>query len=86
MEEQVIRSSQHGFTKGKSCSANLVASYDGISGWVDAGGPVDIVYIDVSKAFDTVSYIILIAKLGKYGIDLWAVRWVENWLTELKGW
>jgi len=42
---------------------------------------VDVIYLDFSKAFDTVSHNILITKLRKCGTDEWAVRWVENWLS-----
>jgi len=80
-EKKVIRSSQHGFTKGKSCLANLIAFYDGMTGWVDEGRAVDVVYLDFSKAFVTASHNILLGKLRKYGLNEWSVRWIENWLN-----
>ena len=60
---------------------NLVAFYDVITGLVDGGRTVDVVYFDFSRTVDTVSHNILIVKLRKCGIDEWTVRWIENWLT-----
>ena len=80
-EKKVIRGSQHGFTKGKSFLTNLIAFYNGVIGWVDEWRAVDVVYLDFSKAFDTVSHNILIGKLRKCGLDEWSVRWIENWLN-----
>ncbi|GAB0202805.1 mitochondrial enolase superfamily member 1 [Grus japonensis] len=77
-EKEVIGSSQHGFTKGKSCLTNLIALYGGMTGLVDEERAVDFVYLN--KAFDTVSHNILKGKLRKCGLDEWTVRWVENWL------
>jgi len=42
---------------------------------------MDVVYLDFSKAFDTVSHNILLGKLRKCGLDEWSVRWIENWLN-----
>ncbi|GAB0206011.1 mitochondrial enolase superfamily member 1 [Grus japonensis] len=80
-EKKVIRSGQHRFTKGKSCLTNLIAFCDGMTGWVDERRAVDVVYLNFSKAFDTISHNILISKLRKCGLGEWTVRWVENWLN-----
>ncbi|PKU44871.1 rna-directed dna polymerase from mobile element jockey- hypothetical protein [Limosa lapponica baueri] len=81
-EQEVIGSGQHGFTKGKSCSTNLIAFYDVITGWLDEGRTAVVIYLYFSKAFDTVSHNILIRKLRKYGLDEGAVRWIESWLCD----
>jgi len=79
-EKKVIRSSQHGFIKGKSCLTNLIALCDGMTGWVDEGRAVDC-YLDFSKSFDIVCHNILLEKLRKCGLDEWTVRWIENWMN-----
>ncbi|CAM4593006.1 unnamed protein product [Caretta caretta] len=79
-QRKVFRNSQHGFTKGKSCLTNLIAFYDEITGSVDEGKAVDMLFLDLSKAFDTVSHGILASKLKKYGLDEWTIRWIESWL------
>ena len=81
VEEKKVISSRHGFTKEKSCLPNLIAFYDGMIGWVDEERAVDVVYLDFSKAFDTVSHNILLGKLRKRGLDEWSLRWTENWLN-----
>jgi len=80
-EKKVIRSSQHGFTKGKSCLTNLIAFYNDMTGWVDEGKTLDVAYLDFSKVFDIVSHNILLGKFRKYGLDEWSVKCIDSWLN-----
>ncbi|GAB0208068.1 mitochondrial enolase superfamily member 1 [Grus japonensis] len=79
-DNQGIRPSQHGFMKGRSCLTNLISFYDKVTRLVDEGKAVDVIYLDFSKAFDTVSHSILLEKLGAHGLDRCTLCWVKNWL------
>ena len=75
-----IRSSQHGFMKGKSCLINLISVYDQVTHLVNEGKAVDIVYLDFSRAFDTVSHGLFLEKLSAHGLNRYTFCWVKNWL------
>ncbi|CAM5163663.1 unnamed protein product [Natator depressus] len=51
-----------------------------LTGSVDEGKAVDVVFLDLSKAFYMVTRSILVSKLKEYGLDACTIRWVENWL------
>ncbi|KAK4810170.1 hypothetical protein QYF61_010482 [Mycteria americana] len=79
-DNQVIGSSQHGFMTGKSYLTKLISFYDKVTHLVDEGKAVDVVYLDFSKAFDTVSHSILLEKLAAHGLDGCTLHWVKKWL------
>ena len=62
-DNQGIKSSKYEFMKARSCLTNLISFYDLVTRLVDEGKTVDVVYLDFSKAFDTVFHIILLGKL-----------------------
>ena len=72
---QGSRSSQHGFMKGRS-STNLISFYDQVTCLGDEWKAVDVIYLDFSKAFDTVSHNILVKKLAAHGLDGCTLHWV----------
>ncbi|TRZ15322.1 hypothetical protein HGM15179_011794 [Zosterops borbonicus] len=50
--EEVLADSRHGFTKGKSCLTNLWVFCGRFTMMVDGGRALDILYPDLSKAFE----------------------------------
>jgi len=38
---------------------------------------MDVMYLDFSKAFDTISHNIFVRKIRKYGVDDWTVKQTE---------
>jgi len=80
-DNQGIRPSRHGFMKDRSCLTNLISFYDQVTHLVDEGKPVDVIYLDFRKAFDTVPLSILLEKLAAHGLDGCTLRWIKNWLS-----
>lgn len=79
-DKQVSRPSHHEFINARSCLANLIPFEDKVMLSVDKGKAVDVVYLDLSKAFETISHSILPEELAAQGLDGCMHQWVENCL------
>ena len=84
LEKGVLRNSQHGFRRGRSCQTNLIEFYDKVTQWIDEGGSVDLLFLDFRKAFNKVDHSRLMVKLEAAGVkgNLW--RWLKDWLSGRK--
>ena len=81
---KLIKDSQHGFTKGRSCLTNLLEFFEEVTSILDGGKPVDVIYLDFAKAFDKVPHRRLIRKLQSHGIQGQVLKWIEGWLKGRK--
>ncbi|KAK2717406.1 hypothetical protein QYM36_006252 [Artemia franciscana] len=72
----LISDHQHGFCKNRSTVSHLVVIHDYIQSALDHGIPIDIILIDLLKAFDRISLRKLIHCLEVYGIK----GQLKNWL------
>ena len=64
-----------------SNNPTLLEVYHNILNSVASGKKVDIIYLDLSKAFDKVSHSLLLLKLNNYGISGPLLSWFRNYLT-----
>jgi hypothetical protein len=65
-----LNSIQHGFSKAKSTTANLVTYLDFISPPAGSQRQVGCIYFDLSSAFDLVSHTILLHILRAHGLSV----------------
>ena len=77
----ILFSNQYGFRKNHSMSLALISLYDKISAAFDANKHTVGIFLDSSKAFDTVDHTILISKPEYYGIRRLPLEWIHNYLS-----
>ena len=80
VSNSIILDKQHGFLPGKSVETNLLETYELITQLLDRGFPVDLILLDIAKAFDKVPHIRLRSKLTVVGIDKKLVDWLMDFL------
>ena len=73
---------QHGFRPNHSCQTQLVDFIDEIQQSMNSQQQTDLLFINFSKAFDTVPHIRLLNKLKFYGIRGPLLQWIFSWLTK----
>ena len=79
-ENKLFSDSQYGFRNKRSCVLQLLEVLDSWSRSLDNGNQVDTIYLDIRKAFDSISHKILIQKLEAYGIGGEVLEWVRDFL------
>ena len=67
--------------KGRSCLTNLIETFEDVTSMLDEGGGVDMVYLDYSKAFESVPHRRLLSKLKAYGLKDRVWEWIQDFLV-----
>ena len=75
---------QHGFRKGLSTSTAIFEYVQFLYDNYDKCKSSSSVFIDYSRAFDTIDHEILLSKLELYGLDNQSLKWFKSYLTGRK--
>ena len=81
---QQLYTGQYGFRQQHSCENAICELVSAIVKNQEQKKPTIGIFLDLSKAFDTLSHHILILKLNKYGIRGKASDWFTSYLNDRK--
>ena len=79
--KKLLYISQYGFRKYHSTDHACLEFLDKVMSDLDKGETPFSVFIDLSKAFDTINHHILLHKLIYYGLDNTSVNWFKSYLS-----
>ena len=79
-KNHMLSNSQFGFRPGRSTEQAVTSLTDHIRKEMDKGNYTGILYIDLSKAFDTISHGTVLSKLRSFGIIGTPKEWFINYL------
>ena len=82
LNKNYLSNDQFGFCRGRSCTTQLISTINDWMKCLDDRTPVDAVYLDFRKAFDTVSHKRLLSKLISYGIHGKIFNWIKDFLSD----
>ena len=80
----VLSDSQFGYRKKRSTDIAATLFVDNVRKNIVIGKLVGVIFIDLTKAFDTVSQSVLLCKLSAYGIKGVELEWFTNYLFSRK--
>lgn len=82
IDHNLLFDSQYGFRTQHSTELATIELLDRLYHEVDEGESPISIFLDLSKAFDTIDHAILTHKLKYYGFDNKAVKLMQNYLTD----
>ena len=82
MKQNVLYENQFGFRKGHSTEHAILNFVAKVVNAMDNKKLTMAIFLDLSKAFDTIDHNILLAKLHHYGIRGLALEWFRNYLND----
>ena len=80
-KNNLLNDAQHGFLPGRSCESQLILLNHELQKSLEDHYHSDLVFLDFSKAFDTVPHQRLLAKVSGYGVHLQALEWIRSFLS-----
>ena len=80
INNNLLSTDQYGFIAGRSTTNQLLVTLHDWLSSLDKNLPVDVIYLDFKKAFDTVPHIRLLKKLASYGIKDNILKWITSFL------
>ena len=80
-ENNLLNPGQHGFRAGRSCLSQLLSHVETITKILEDGDNVDVIYLDFSKAFDKVDFLVTLRKIKHLGISGNIGKWIYSFLT-----
>lgn len=81
-KNNILIPNQSGFREKHSCESVLVSVCDSFINSIDSGNFVLAVFLDLKRAFETVSRSILLQKLSNVGLKHVVLRWFESYLND----
>ena len=73
---------QHGFRKNRSCVTQLLEVMEHFTSYYEQRITFDVIYLDFSKAFDTVPHQRLLSKMNAYGFGPKFLQWTKSFLQD----
>lgn len=81
-QNDLLVDAQHGFRKGRSCESQLVHTINDFAFNIEKNIVTDVIILDFSKAFDSVSHTKLLHKLRNFGIGDRLILWIKGFLQD----